>query len=111
MNKLERPVVQITDFNSPDRLVRAFDSQFRCCVESLNPEPGDTGDVVRGCSELIPSDEILRETLLRAGLEDICYFIRAVTLELDVAISVGGLATANRHLGEPRLCVVTDRDD
>jgi hypothetical protein len=77
----------------------------------LDPEPGNTGDVVRDRSELIPSDEILREALLRAGLEDVCEFLSSVPLELDVAIAVEGVATAHRHLGEPRLWVVTNRDD
>jgi hypothetical protein len=67
--------------------------------------------VVRDRSELLPSDEIFRETLLRASLEDVCEFIRAVPSELDVAIAVEGVATAHRHLGEPRLWVVTNRDD
>nr|WP_149031544.1 hypothetical protein [Haloquadratum walsbyi] len=66
----------------------------------MDPEPGDTGDVVRNRSELLPSDEILRETLLRAGLEDICEFTRAVSLELDVAIPVEEVAAVHRHPSE-----------
>jgi hypothetical protein len=30
---VERPAIRIIDVDSPDRLVRVFDCQFRCCVQ------------------------------------------------------------------------------
>jgi hypothetical protein len=66
----------------------------------LNTEPGDASNVVRDCSELFPSDEILREALIRTGLKDVCEFLSAVPSELNVAIPVDGMAAAHRHPSE-----------
>jgi hypothetical protein len=60
---------------------------------------------------LLPSDEILRETLIRTGLKDVCEFLSAVPLELNVPIPLERVAAVHRYLSEPRLRVVADRDD
>ena len=67
--------------------------------------------MVRDRSQLLPSDEILREALIRADLEDVCEFLSAVPVELNVAIAVERVAAVHRYLCEPRLRVVTDSDD
>ena len=104
-------VVRIVDVYRLNRFVGAFNCQLYHCVECLNPESRDTGDVIRNRSELIPSNVILWEHLVRTGFENICEYVRAISTQLNVDIAVGRVAVTHRYPSRPRLRVVANRDD